>query len=267
MTASKNRYHQIIERIFFAHYVEGAEEVPFERDELVTTAKELGISLPKNLGDIIYSFRYRTALPDSISEKAPEGKSWIIRPVGRARYCFVAAESFQVVPNPALAETKIPNGTPGIVEMYALSDEQALLAKVRYNRLVDILTGIACYSLQNHLRTHVGGMGQVESDEIYVGVDSRGVHYVFPVQAKGGTDKLSIIQIEQDFAVCAEKFPSLVCNAIAAQFMKDDLIALFMFEMGSKGIALLSERHYRLVAPAEISQEDLRNYRSRLPSV
>ena len=42
-------------------------------------------------------------------------------------------------------------------------------------------------ALQNHLRTTVAGMGQVETDEIYVGVDRSGSHYVVPVQAKGGT--------------------------------------------------------------------------------
>jgi hypothetical protein len=52
-----------------------------------------------------------------------------------------------------MASTKVPDSTPGVVAKYALSAEQALLAKVRYNRLVDIFTGVACSSLQNHLRT------------------------------------------------------------------------------------------------------------------
>jgi len=116
------------------------------------------------------------------------------------------------------------------------------------------------------MRTYVRGIGQVESDEIYVGLDNRGAHYVFPIQAKGGSDKLNMVQLEQDFAVCAAKFPNLVCNAIAAQFMKDNLIALFLFEMGASGITLLNEKHYRLVPAAEISKEELLTYRSRLPN-
>ncbi len=35
-------------------------------------------------------------------------------------------------------------------------------------------TGITCYSLQNHLRTSVPDIGQVETDELYVGVDKKG---------------------------------------------------------------------------------------------
>ncbi len=65
-----------------------------------------------------------------------------------------------------------------------MNDEQALLAKIRYNRLIDIFTGITCYSLQNHLRTTVPNIGQVEIDEIYIGIDKRGAHYILPAQAK-----------------------------------------------------------------------------------
>jgi hypothetical protein len=144
-----------------------------------------------------------------------------------------------ISPNPLLTETKVPDATPGIVTKYSLNDEQALLVKLRYNRLIDIFTGITCYSLQNHLRTAVPGMGQVETDEIYVGVDKRGIHYGLPVQAKGGKDRLGIVQIEQDFALCAHKFSNLICRAIAAQFMEDDLIALFEFEDSASGVALV----------------------------
>ena len=87
-------------------------------------------------------------------------------------------------------ETKIPDATPGIIIKYTQGDEQALLAKIRYNRLIDIFTGVTCYSLQNHLRTTVTGIGQIETDELYIGVDRRGAQYIFPVQAKGGKDQL-----------------------------------------------------------------------------
>ncbi len=84
--AKANRYSQIIESIFLKSYKKGITEIPFTRDEIVTTASKLKIQLPKNLGDILYSFRYRAALPASIIKKAPEGFEWIIRPVGRALY-------------------------------------------------------------------------------------------------------------------------------------------------------------------------------------
>ena len=119
------------------------------------------------------------------------------------------------------------------------------------------------YSLQNHLRTTVPNMGQVETDEIYVGVDRRGAHYVFPVQAKGGKDKHNIVQIMQDIALCAAKFPHLICRAIGAQFMENDLIALFEFEQSEKGVVIAAEKHYRLVPPSELTSEELQAYRKR----
>ena len=224
--AKANRYAQIIERIFLSKYREGSQEVEFEREEIVRVATELGIKLPKNLGDLLYSFRYRATLPEAIRSKAPEGFEWMIRPAGRSRYRFVVTKLASVIPSESLVQTKLPDATPGVVTMYSLNDEQALLARLRYNRLIDIFTGLTCYSLQNHLRTTVPLLGQIETDEIYIGLDRRGVHYVLPVQAKGGNDTLSIVQIEQDFALCAARFPNLLCRPIAAQFMRSNVIAL-----------------------------------------
>ena len=260
----KNRYTAIIEEIFFSHYRSGDREVRFERDEIAKTARKLKIELPKNLGDIIYSFRYRTDLPKKVRLKAGKGNEWLIRPAGRGKYRFCLVPWTRLEPNPDLGDTKVPDSTPGIVAKYALSDEQALLAKVRYNRLIDIFLGVTCYSLQNHLRTSVRGMGQVETDELYVGVEKRGIQYVLPVQAKGGMDRLSVVQIEQDMAVCGAKFPGLICRPIAAQFMKEGVIALFELEQEDNRIAIASEKHYRLVPPDEVTEGDLEKYRARV---
>lgn len=258
-----NRYSQIIERIFLEHFVDGATEVEFDRGEIETAAAELGIKLPKNIGDVVYTFRYRNTLPAAILERAPSGSDWIIRPVGRGRYRFVASSFSTIVPRESWAETKVPDSTPGIISMYALDDEQALLAKLRYNRLIDIFTGVTCYSLQNHLRTAVPGVGQVETDELYVGIDNRGAQYVIPVQAKGGKDKLSIVQIEQDAKMAAHKFPALICLPIAAQFIGRDKIAMFTFEETAAGLVPRDEKHYKLVPPEELTSEEIAAYRER----
>lgn len=262
-TKGGNRYAQLIERIFERHYQLGQDILEFERAEIIEVAQELGIELPLNLGDVLYSFKYRANLPVSITERAPEGKEWVIANRGRSKYAFVAKVAARILPDSMLTYTKIPDATPGIVEMHSFDDEQALLTKLRYNRLLDIFTGVTCYSLQNHLRTTVPGVGQVETDEVYVGVDRRGQHYVFPVQAKGGTDELGVVQIEQDIALCQHKFPALTCRAIAAQFMKGSIIALFEFELVDGEIRKLAERHYSLVPAEEVGAEDLLKYAER----
>jgi hypothetical protein len=258
-----NRYAVIIEDVFFSKYKPGDREVAFIRSEFEACAKKLRIALPKNLGDLVYSFRYRANLPAKIVALAKAKEVWVIRPVGKGKYKFALIPDIPIIPNEAMAVTKVPDSTPGVVIKYGFDDEQALLARLRYNRLVDIFTGVTCYSLQNHLRTATPEMGQVETDEIYIGVDKKGAHYVFPIQAKGGSDKLNVVQIEQDFAVCAAKFPLLVCRPIAAQFMEHGVIALFEFEQSEKGVEISSEKHYKLVPPKEVTDEDLRTYVSR----
>lgn len=257
-----NRYSQILERIFFAHYRPGDVAVEFERKEIKQAARELGIAVPENLGDLVYSFRFRTELPERVRKTAPDGLSWVIKLAGSARYRFEMSRQWSLTPNPALLRVKVPDATPGIITRYALGDEQALLALVRYNRLVDVFTGVACYSLQNHLRTTVKGTGQIEVDELYVGVDRRGAHFVFPVQAKGGRDRISNVQLEQDFALCAEKFPQLICRPLAAQFLADGGVALMEFASTADGLRLVMEKHYVLVTPDELTDADLALYRS-----
>jgi hypothetical protein len=263
MAKKKNRYTQLIEEIFFNHYEPGASEVLFERTEIVDAASKLGVALPKNLGDVLYSFRYRAHLPDRILKEAPEGTQWVIRPAGQAKYKFQLSPESRIEPSPLLAVTKVLDATPGLIDKYALGDEQALLAKIRYNRLVDTFTSLTCYSLQSHLRTTVPDIGQVETDEIYVGLDKRGAHYVIPVEAKSPKDRVGIVQIEQDFAVCATKFPDAIARPVAAQFMNDGTIAMFEFETGEDGVAITAEKHYRLVPPSQLSETELRDYRNR----
>ena len=61
----------IIEAIFQAKYQPDERSVDFEREDIVAFASELNVNLPKNLGDLIYSFRYRTDLPAGILSTAP----------------------------------------------------------------------------------------------------------------------------------------------------------------------------------------------------
>lgn len=111
--------------------------------------------------------------------------------------------------------------------------------------------GITAYSLQNHLRTTIVNYGQIEIDELYVGVDSRGAQYIVPVQAKGGNDVLGVIQTIQDTVFCEteERYGDCVARPVSAQFMADDV----------------RERHYRLTEAGGIQSDELRRYRLSEP--
>ena len=64
--------------------------------------------------------------------------------------------------------------------------------------------------------------------------------------------------------MCAAKFPLLICRPIAAQFLQDDVIALFELEGTVDGIRVASEKHYKLAPPEDISDADLKEYATRL---
>jgi hypothetical protein len=257
-----NRYEAIIIDIFQRNY-SGKSDFEFDREEIGESADRLGITRPKNLGDVIYTFRYRKQLPEPILETQPAGLNWLILGAGDARYRFRLSTLATIVPTPGTMVRKIPDATPEIISKYALNDEQALLAKIRYNRLVDVFLGIAAYSLQNHLRTKIPNYGQIEIDELYVGVDGRGAQYIVPVQAKGGSDTLGVIQTIQDTIFCKtqDRYENCIARPVSAQFMADNVIAMFELNFNGDDVSIVRERHYRLADAAEITDSDLSTYR------
>ena len=261
--ATPNRYQAIIEQIFAKHHALGVMAFEFTRDEFVEAATALKLVLPKNFGDVVYSVRYRKELPLSIRATAAPGREWIIEGAGRGRYRFRQVALNRIVPRGDLVSIKIPDATPEIIGAHALGDEQALLAKVRYNRLIDVFLGITSHSLQNHLRTTVADVGQIEIDEIYVGIDRLGRQFVVPVQAKGGSDRHGAVQTQQDLACCAAKFPTLLCRPVSAQFMPGGRIAMFELTLEGGDVKVVCERHYELVRAADISPAELRSYGER----
>jgi hypothetical protein len=242
-----SRYSQLISEIFSSKYKKGAKKVTFSRDDLIKASEKLGIKVPKNVGDIVYSFRYRTELPEEITSKATKGRDWIIRGEGDAKYSFCQVNVSKLSPQEDFNSINIPDNTPSIIKAFSSEDEQYALTCIRYNRLIDLLLGMNCYSLQNHLRTKVTGIGQIEIDEIYLGVDKFGNRYIIPVQAKGGNDKIGFVQTEQDTIFCEERYPDLICRPISVFRINDNQLALLELNITGDDLEIVSEVHYTLV--------------------
>ena len=246
------KYDYLILWVFKKHYVAGDHVVRFNRSDFTVAARQLGVSLPKNIGDIPYTYRYRRPLPKAVSDCAPAGADWIITSTGQSTYEFRLASPAKIEPSRTLKPIPIPDATPEIVEAYAPGrDEQALLTRARYNRLVGIFTGLTCYSIQNHLRTTVPGVGQIEVDEVYVGLDTRGVQYVLPCQAKSPGDKFGIVQVMQDMALCKHRYPQAICRPIALQFAPGSAVSVLELDVARENgllrLQVVEERRYRLL--------------------
>ena len=261
-----SRYDKLIIEIFRRKYKDGMESIQFDREEFASVANDSGIKIPKNLGDIIYSYRFRTELPDEITRRAPVGKEWVIKAKGTAKYVFEAVSAARIIPDTSLEHIKIPDATPSVIRKYSLADEQSLLNKLRYNRLLDIFLGVTCYSLQNHLRTTVPNVGQIEVDELYIGIDAHGKRYAIPVQAKGNNDVIGVVQVEQDALMCEHKFPSLICRPIVVQFMDDGIIAIIECRLHDGNVKKASEKHYKIIPEEDISDQELLKYRNAFPN-
>jgi hypothetical protein len=263
-------YETVVLGLFDKHYKGGGQPFDFAQNEYDAICKEKGVPQIGNKPDLVYQYRFRRPLPPGIEAEQPKGRKWVIELAGKGKYKFVLRKLKWITPTEGLVEIKVPDQTPEIIKQYARTDEQALLARVRYNRLIDVFLGITTCSLQNHLRATVRALqsSQIEIDELYIGLNSTGTHFVIPVQAKAGADNIAAVQARQDLLYCAEQFPHATCKAVSAQFVdtdREDKDYIVLFEVALEGrdeVVLVRERRYRLVNRKEITTADLDFYKT-----
>jgi hypothetical protein len=97
---NSSRYDLILEHIFEKHHKPGVDRFEFIREELNEAADSLQLARVLNLGDLLYSYRYRRALPPSIEAAAPAGFEWVIESVIARNTHFGARESVESFRNP-----------------------------------------------------------------------------------------------------------------------------------------------------------------------
>jgi hypothetical protein len=243
--ATNNAYKRIIAHVFEKRWNSGLEEVPFSKDDVLDAAAALNLRI-KNPADIIYTFRSRDELPEQISRHG----NWMIASRGSGLYAFVQITGATLVEVPVtLKAYPIPYAVPDIVARHLSRDEQGLLTIARYNRILDVFTGLACFHLQSHVRTQIKGHGQVEIDELYVGVDKDGRGYVLPVEGKEESESLGIDKAVSLTLFAKAKYPQLICRPIALIRESEHQISCVEFEpaLEMENVKVVEMRRYQLV--------------------
>jgi hypothetical protein len=236
-------YSKVIETIFQERYSPSSSVIPFTRRDLEKVCERYAI---KNIGDVLYTFRSRQELPESIRITANKGFHWVIEFTGKGKYQFAQWTTCHILPSKLLEPIIVHDCTPKPVAECLAADEQGMLTRMRHNGILDMFLGIQATHLQSHLRTSIPGVGQIEIDDMYVGVDAKARRVIIPVQAKSQHDLVSAVQSAQDIRYCAQAHPSHLCRAVAAKALEPRVVALFELEVQSPGhIAVLNEQHFR----------------------
>lgn len=176
-----------------------------------------------------------------------EDTEWMIMRNGVDQYAFAISQQFYIFPDSELTALPVPNNTPEIIECYQVSEKQNLLNKVHYNHLIDVFLGMVAYSLESNIKLQLQTMGQVEIDELYLGVNCNGEKFIIPVVARGIADTISVAQVIQNIYFCQLKYPTLTCIPVAVQIMSDAKIAMMRLTCKSFDVQTIEEKHYKLV--------------------
>ena len=242
------QYARIIREQFNRVYRENAEELPFSKADLEKTCQDLGEDV-SNVPDIIYTFRVRRELPEEILARG----NWVISPRGRGLYAFTKLANpprFDIAYTD-YAPVRIYSAIPEVVYGLLRRDEQSLLTKVLYNRIIDVFTGLTCFLIQNHYRSFVEGVGEVELDALYVGVDKAGRLSIIPVEAKSKAEheKMGRVQIAHMAHLARQDFPELDRIILGIKDLPDDTIAVVQFTDSTNPdeIQIMSVKRFQIV--------------------
>ena len=137
---------------------------------------------------------------------------------GRSSYAFILLKNPPRLEIPFQDYQPVPiyNSIPEIVDGLLRQDEQSLLTRILYNRLVDIFSGLTCFHIQNHYRSFVTDLGEVELDALYVGVNKQGELFVIPIEAKSQSenDLIGRVQISQMIKLVKQDFGNLETSSL-----------------------------------------------------
>jgi hypothetical protein len=106
---------------------------------------------------------------------------------------------------------------------------------------------LTTYHLQGHFRTTVVDTGQIEIDDLYIGVDVDGRGYILPVEAKIASPKeqLGVFQVTQMVKFAQQQFSNLTVRPIGLKLMADDTFMFLEFTPETDPNLIATERYKR----------------------
>lgn len=146
-------------------------------------------------------------------------------------------QNIEVAPNRLSKRQAVPNLLPRIVEEYISDERQFLLSQLRYNRLLDLYSGMVCFPVYSTSRL---------ADEIFVGIDQMERPHVFLVQASTGNRPLRISHVKSCFDSFVTEYQSALIRSIVLQVVTLNILALLEFQV-ERTARLVGEKHYQIV--------------------
>lgn len=245
--AKEAKAERILLRIIEKKAEPSSTEIEFTATDIIKTAAELGLSYG-NPHDLVYYFRRRKGFPESLLERGFNE----LKTVGKGRFLLVKSTVPPAITFPQdIAITKIPDATPQIVYERCGGNEQALLTRVRYSRLVDCFTGLSCWHLQGHYRTTVEGGFQIEIDEFYLGCNLDGTWFGIPIEAKTKRERGGIgrDQVTAMVKFCLESHPDLKCVPLVIKELDDGTILFLQMTTATRPekVSIVNVRRYEII--------------------
>ena len=245
-------YSPVLLAIFKRKFVDGAQRIEFTLDEVRDELVAHGVQA-RNVPDVIYRMKSRTALPEEIQSAGFR----VLEITGRGTYAFVRSDSTLIAyPAQVGPVILIEDCTPTPVRRllygeargsFGAIDEQGFLSLLRYNDVFTQFLRVPTYHLKSHVRKSVPGVGQVEVDDVHVAFEGPASEptslTIVPVEAKAKDDPVNRAQIVMQIRYARHAFPTCSVRPLTVKLFETGLVLFMEFNVTLEPNDLSVVRH------------------------
>ena len=176
------------------NFINSLTPISFERtDILEICAKEFG-KAPKNLGDIIYSLRYRLDYLSTYDYLLEKDYTWTLLSTGIGKYELSPLKKLRIPSLESEDIIYIKDNTPKHIHELRPLNDQSLLMKIIQNDILNEFLQDDLVFLQAHHKVNLQNWGQAEIDGILA---SNYSPHLYLVEVKGYTEVIAWPQMIQ----------------------------------------------------------------------
>lgn len=229
--AENNKAKSFIKHLIEKNFTASQDSIPFSRDDVSLYCLKKFKKIPKNVGDIIYSLRYRMDYLSTFDHLLDPDYTWTLLSLSTGQYELKPMPKLKLPDLTSVPVISKIDKTPEHIHNLRPLNDQSLLMKIYQNKVLSEFLEDDLILLQAHHKVNLKDWGQAEIDGI---VASETSPRLYLVEVKGYTEVIGWPQIIQLKMYAEQNHPGLPFTPIFVQSHRDWSFSIVQFDFNSE---------------------------------
>lgn len=208
-------------------FVDSLTPISFERTDILDVCKNEFGEAPKNLGDIVYSLRYRLDYLSNYDYLLEKDYTWTLLSTGIGQYELAPLKKLRLPNLESENVLYVDDQTPAHIHKLRPLNDQSLLMKVIQNGILNEFLQDDLMFLQAHHKVNLNNWGQAEIDGILASNNSS---HLYLIEVKGYTEVIGWPQMIQLKMYAQQNHPDVLFTPVFIQSHRDWSFSVVQFD-------------------------------------